>query len=199
MQFPAHLQTLLALLRRLPGVGHRTAERYVFQLLEWTPEQLQQLVRALTELPEKISTCSACGALAEGPLCSVCLDGSRDRRVLCILGHPRDVYAFEATGAFHGMYHVLGGLLSPLERRGPEALGLERLHRRIQALQVHEIILALDTTLEGDATALFLKKELEAAGCRVSRLAFGLPLGSSFEYVDGGTLARALAGRLQVL
>ncbi|MFZ4098766.1 MAG: recombination mediator RecR [Chlamydiia bacterium] len=199
MQFPSHLQTLFAQLRKLPGVGHRTAERYAFQLLEWPPEQLQRLAQTLAELPQRMHHCTACGALAEAALCTICQDRTRDPHQLCILGHVRDVYAFEDTGAFHGLYHILGGLLSPLERRGPESIGLERLHARIQGLQVQEVILALDTTLEGDATALFLHRELEALGCRVTRLAFGLPLGSSLEYVDGGTLARALAGRQQLI
>lgn len=199
MQLPSSLQTLVASLRRLPGVGQRTAERYAFQLLQWPVEQQQKLADSLNQLHSTIRYCSACGSLCEMPLCEICASTHRNRQILCVVGHARDVFAFEQTRAFDGLYHVLGGLLSPMERRGPEAIGIERLKQRLELLGVQEVILALDTTLEGDATALFLRRELEALGCRVSRLAFGLPMGSALEYVDGGTLSRALAGRQQLV
>jgi recombination protein RecR len=197
MQLPSSLQTLIATLRRLPGVGQRTAERYAFQLLEWPLEQQQQLAQAVSQLHTSIQHCTACGCFSEHPLCPICSSTQRNRAVLCVVGQARDVFAFEQTRAFDGLYHVLGGLLSPMERRGPDSIGIDRLKERIGLLQVTEVILALDTTLEGDATALFLKRELELVGCQVSRLAFGLPMGSALEYVDGGTLSRALAGRQQ--
>lgn len=199
MQLPSSLQTLIAHLRRLPGVGQRTAERYAFQLLQWPAEQQQKLAEALKQLHHTVQSCTACGCWSEQPLCAVCSSDRRNRQMLCVVAQPRDVFAFEQTRAFEGLYHVLGGLLSPMERKGPESIGVERLKQRLALLGTQEVILALDTTLEGDATALFLKRELEALGCRVSRLAFGLPMGSSLEYVDGGTLSRALAGRQQLV
>lgn len=194
MQFPAHLLKLQALLRRLPGVGQRTAERYSLQLLEWPEGVLQQLAETLSALPEKVKRCELCGSLTDRSVCDICTCDHRDRTTLCVVAHPRDVIAFEETRSYRGLYHVLPGLLSPMEQRGPESLGLERLATRLAA-GVTEVILALDTTLEGDATALFLQRELSKHGRRVTRLAFGLPLGSALEYVDSGTLLRALIGR----
>jgi recombination protein RecR len=199
MQLPSSLQTLISCLKRLPGVGQRTAERFAFQLLQWPADQQQKLAEALGQLHCSVQHCSACGCLSEHPLCEICSSPSRSRTMLCVVAQPRDVFAFEQTRAFDGLYHCLGGLLSPMERRGPESIGMDRLKQRLEVLGVQEVILALDTTLEGDATALFLKRELEAVGCRVSRLAFGLPMGSALEYVDGGTLSRALAGRQQLV
>ena len=181
MQLPSSLQTLIAHLKRLPGVGQRTAERYAFQLLQWPAEQQQKLAEALRQIQQAVQSCTACGCWSEQPLCAVCGSDRRNRHMLCVVAQPRDVFAFEQTRAFEGLYHVLGGLLSPMERKGPESIGVETLKQRLVLLGTQEVILALDTTLEGDATALFLKRELEALGCRVSRLAFGLPMGSSLE------------------
>lgn len=197
MRLPPTLTTLMTLLKRLPGVGQRTAERYAFVLLQWNEEQLQQLAHSLQSLRRSLTTCSLCGALSEHASCTICLDPQRDRRFLCVVAQPRDIFAFEETRSFHGTYHVLGGVLSPLSQKTPESLRIATLKERVQSQGIQEVILALDTTLEGDATSLFLKRELEGLGCHVSRLAFGLPMGSSLEYVDGGTLSRALSGRQQ--
>ena len=196
MKYPETLLQLFQILKRLPGVGTKSAERFAFHLLQWPPGKLAEFAALLAQLPEALKTCPTCGCLTEkGAPCAFCSDASRDRALLCILASTKDVYSMEETREFKGVYHVLGALLSPMEGKGPQQMGIDRLKRRIQEMGVREVILALDATLEGDATALFLKKELEHFGASVTRLAFGLPMGSSFEYIDGGTLARALAGR----
>lgn len=195
MKYPDHLLKLINLLRRLPGVGSKSAERYAFHILDWTPKQLHELANTLIELPQKIKHCHECGCLMQEPPCHFCNDTRQSSGSLCIIASARDVYPIDATHEFHGLYHVLGGLLSPMDGFGPDQLNLDPLKQRIQKHNITEIVIALDSTLEGDATALYLKKELEPMQLKVTRLAFGLPMGSSIDYVDGGTLARAFIGR----
>jgi len=195
MRYPDHLLKLIHLLRRLPGVGHKSAERFAFHLLTWPQEQLRELGAVIGVTKEKLRQCPSCGCLMGSEGCFFCQTARRNREIMCVLASPRDVFAIEGTQEYHGLYHVLGALLSPLERRGPEHLSLPRLKERLTLHEVKEVVIALDSTLEGDATALFLRKELADCPIRISRLAFGLPMGSSLDYVDGGTLARAFAGR----
>ena len=195
-KFPSHLSTLIAFLKKWPGVGSRTAERYAFHLLDWSEEEIKALASQLSAIKEKISLCPECHALMEEKGCNFCDLAVRDPRALCIVGSAKDIYPIEETRAFRGIYHVLGGLLSPLQRLGPQNLRIDLLKQRVAKHNVEEIIIALDSTLEGDATALFLKKELEALpNLRVSRLGCGLPLNSTLDFIDGGTLAKALSGR----
>lgn len=197
MHYPAHLLKLMELLKQLPGVGTKSAERYAFDMLDWSSSQLEATGKAIATLKANITRCDACGCLKNDQRCPFCEDATRDRTLLCVIASPRDAFAMEKTREFRGIYHVLGGLLSPMEGRGPDTLALPQLMRRIQQFQVQELVIALDSTLEGDATALYLKQELEPHSLRISRLAFGLPMGSSIDYVDGDTLARALSGRRQ--
>ena len=192
MQYPAYLHRLIDALRTLPGVGGRTAERFAFQMLTWSKEELKELSGVIGELPEAVAHCSTCGCLIEEE-CSYCDPNTRLVKTLCVVSSPKDVFAIEETGEYRGFYHVLDGLLSPLEGRGPEVLRLDRLIGRLD--QMEEAIIALDSTVDGDATALYLKNALEKHDIPVSRLAFGLPMGSPLDYVDGGTLARAFSGR----
>lgn len=194
-KYPRPLQQLVETLKRLPGVGIRTAERFAFQMLDWKKEQLQDLAHLVEGICEKIKPCSECGCIAEVEACRFCVPSRSQARQLCIVSSSRDVFSLEQTGEYIGLYHVLEALLSPIEGKGPERINLQKLHQRIENHQVKEVILALDATLEGDATALFLKRELEGLGVSVCRLAFGLPMGSAFEQVDSGTLARAFCGR----
>lgn len=194
MRYPPTLQRLVDVLRRLPGVGTKSAERYAFHLLTWDKPIIEEFASTLTEVPFKLERCPECGALTE-TACALCENPHRNAKQLCVVAGFKDVFAIESTLEYRGLYHVLGALLSPLDKRGPEKLGLPKLMERIKRLQCDEILLALDSTLEGDATALFLKKELEASGIKLSRLAFGMPMGSSLEYVDNGTLAKALISR----
>ncbi len=197
MHYPEHLLKLIQLLKKFPGVGHQLAERFAFHLLTWHPGQLEDLAETIKNTPHKLIPCSTCGCLLDHPHCLFCDLTLRHSDLLCILANPKDVFSIEETREYKGLYHVLGGLLSPLDQRGPEKLSIPQLKHRLANIQVKEIVIALDSTLEGDATALYLKQELADLPVAISRLAFGLPMGSSFDYVDGGTLARAFTGRSQ--
>lgn len=194
-KYPLALQHLIASLKMLPGVGSKTAERFAFHLLTWPDEMLADMAGVVATLKTKIHTCPACHCLMDREVCEFCDTHKRDSSLLCIISSPKDAYAIEETHTYKGLYHVLGGLLSPLDGRTTERLCLPHLLDRISHLQIKEVIVALDSTLEGDATALYMKEHLDQLGIPVSRLALGLPMGSPLEYVDGGTLSRALTGR----
>jgi recombination protein RecR len=193
MNYPAHLIKTISLLRKLPGVGTKSAERFAFELLQWSPEELRLMGETIAGLPQQVHLCAECGSPGESGICVFCQRTTAS--ALCIVGMPRDLFAIEATRTYKGLYHVLGALLSPLNGIGPEKLKIDRLKERIASRSIQEVVIALDSTLEGDATALFLKEELQPLQLKISRLAFGLPIGSSFDYVDGGTLARAFTAR----
>lgn len=195
IKYPLALQQLMTSLKMLPGVGAKTAERFAFHLLTWTPEMLQEFSDQAASLKDKIGTCPQCHCLTDHEHCEFCDTMRRDPSLLCIISSPKDAYAIEETHIYKGLYHVLGSLLSPLDGRTLERLNLPHLLQRISTLNVKEVIVALDSTLEGDATALYLKEQLSQLHIPVSRLALGLPMGSPLEYVDGGTLSRALTGR----
>lgn len=192
-KFPAQLNALIAHLKKLPGVGTRTAERFAFEFLNWEASSLSGISEVLKELKEKVPPCSTCGCLADQGVCRFCTN--RETNALCIISSPRDAYAMEETHTYRGLYHVIEHLLSPLDGRSVQTLRLDKIEERIKQNQISELIIALDSTLEGDATALYLKNALSRPNLSISRLAFGLPVGSTLEYVDGGTLARALLGR----
>jgi recombination protein RecR len=195
MKYPAHLTDLINVLKRLPGVGNKSAERFAFEMLTWPTAHLQEFAQTVRTTPEKLSCCDTCGCLTDASGCGFCAAERRDPSTICIIAYPRDAFSLEETGEYKGLYHVLGGLLSPMEGFGPDRLPTTKLKNRIESLQVKELVIALDSTLEGDATALFLKQELQPFNLQISRLAFGLPMGSSLDYVDGGTLGRAFTGR----
>lgn len=196
MKYPEYMISLINALKRLPGVGNKTAERYAFQMLEWEPHVLQELAHVIGALPEKAKYCAECGCLMEDSGCGFCSSGKRDCSTICVISNMREMFALEQMGAYRGMYHILGGLLSPMDGVGPENLRIGDLLRRVRALEAKEVVIALDSTLEGDATALYLKKRLAELPVAVTRLAFGIPMGSSLDYIDGGTLAYALSGRI---
>ena len=194
-KYPKDLLTLIAHLRKFPGVGKKTAERFAFKLLNWDERELHDFSTLLATLKERILPCPICGCLMEKITCHFCSCSSRNSKYMCVIASQRDVYAIEETGVFNGVYHVLGALLSPLEGKLAENLNLSLLQSRIENLGTEEIILAIDSTLEGDATALFLKEHFQNQNLKVSRLALGLPLGSSLDFVDEGTLSQAFSGR----
>lgn len=194
-QYPSELITLIAYLKKLPGVGRKTAERFAFYLLDWEKEELKKFSSQLGSLKEKITSCPDCGCLKDTDACPFCTAPNRDPSLLCLVSSPRDVYSIEETHAFKGLYHVIGGLLSPLEGRSIEKLNLEKLEKRVKENPIQEVIIAFDSTLEGDATALYLKQRLDICGVKATRLAFGLPMGSSLDFVDYGTLEKAFTGR----
>ncbi|OGN64747.1 MAG: recombination protein RecR [Chlamydiae bacterium RIFCSPHIGHO2_12_FULL_49_9] len=194
-KYPEDLLSLIAHLKKLPGVGSRTAERFAFELLGWPQDSLVQLSHTLKEIREKIPPCSTCGCLTDLGKCKFCDLAARDNSSLCILASPRDVYAVEETRSFRGLYHIVEHLLSPLDNRHVSTLRVDRIQERIEKNSVREVIIAFDSTIDADATALYLKSQLARPNLAISRLAFGLPVGSSLEYIDGGTLTRALTGR----
>ncbi len=192
--YPSSLTMLIEQLKKLPGVGRKTAERFAFKILEWSEKDQKQLASTLDNLHHKLTKCSQCGCFQQENSCSFCHRVFHSA-TLCIIASAKDAYAIEQTRIFQGHYHVLGCLLSPLEGRTPEHLQLEHLKKRISALNITEIILALDPTLEGDTTALYLHEIFQPMGLKVTKLALGLPVGSSLDFIDEGTLAQALNGR----
>lgn len=195
IQYPDHLLKLIDVLKKLPGVGIKSAERFAFQLLDWKEDDLNEMSTILKEVKTKLKECPKCGCLKGEKECGFCESHRQNPTLICVIASPRDVFAIEETREYRGYYHVLGGLLSPLDGIGPDQLKVKPLKERIASLKIQEVVIALDSTLEGDATALFLKQELANLPVTISRLAFGLPMGSSLDYVDGGTLARAFTGR----
>lgn len=195
MKFPSHLTKLIEVLKKLPGVGNKSAERFAFQLISWNKSELNEMASVIHDITTKIHQCAQCGCLADTTSCRFCDDSRMTFGVICVIASPRDAFALEETREFKGSYHVLGALLSPMDGRGPDALQLPKLRERILKHQIKELVIALDSTLEGDATSLYLKRELSDLPLNISRLAFGLPMGSSLDFVDGGTLARAFTGR----
>jgi recombination protein RecR len=191
MRYPESLLKLTRALSRLPGVGPKTAQKLAL-FLAFHREEAEELKAALAGL-EGLGVCRLCGNLAEGPLCPICQDETRDPTLLAVVETVADLYALERSGEFKGRYHVLGGALNPLEGVGPKELNLESLWPRLSEAQ--EVILATSMTVEGEATALYLAEELKKRGVKATRLAYGLPVGGSLEYVDEVTLGRALEGR----
>ena len=187
-------------LSRLPGIGSKTALRLVHHLMKVSKEEAGQLSRAITKLIENIKICKECGNFSEDEFCEVCTNPARDRSVLCVVEEAYEVGAIERTGQYRGMFHVLGGRLSPLDGVGPEELNVAALLRRITESQseIQEVIVATNASVEGEATAVFLEREIRSLGPCVTRLARGIPVGSDLEYVDGTTIAQALVGRREM-
>ncbi len=189
------LEALVQALRRLPGVGVKSASRMAFHLLQHDREGAQMLSQALHQAAVSVRHCSQCHTFTEGELCATCLDPQRDRSKLCVVETPADQSAVERTSAYRGLYFVLMGKLSPLDGIGPRDIGLQKLFDRATAGEVHEVILATNFTAEGEATAHVIGEALKARGLQVTRLARGVPAGSELEYVDLGTIAHALVDR----
>jgi len=185
---------------RLPGIGRKTALRLVHHLMKVPREQPLRLSRALAELTEKIRPCRECGNFSEDEVCEICRHPERDRALLCVVEEAYQVAAIERTGRFGGLFHVLSGHLDPLDGVGPEELNVASLLRRLRSpSDVREVILATNASVEGEATAVYLEQEIRSLGPRVTRLARGIPMGSDLEYVDGSTIAEALAGRREMI
>jgi len=188
------VENLIVQLARLPGIGRRTAQRLAFHILKASPEDALALADAIREVKERIGFCEECFNLAEGPLCPICQDTRRDRTVICVVEDPSDVVAMERTAEFRGVYHVLGGALSPIDGVDPDDLKLSELLERVERNGATEVVLATNPTMTGEATAVYIADRLRGR-CRVTRLASGLPVGGDLEYADEVTLGRAFAGR----
>ena len=194
--YPKSANALIEQLSKLPGVGRKTAQRLAFYILKSDIEDIKNLSEAIINIKKNIIFCDCCGAMTENTICEICTDSDREDSVICVVEEPKDIYAFEKTNSFKGRYHVLGGVLSPLDGVGPDDLNLKSLYERVE--HGMEIILATNPSIEGDTTSLYLAKMLENLGAKVTRLARGLPVGSDLEYMDELTLARAMEGRTVV-
>lgn len=197
------IDDLTAELARLPGIGRKTALRLTYFLLKRSPEESRRLARSIQAVAERVRECSRCGNLTEADPCELCEDRRRDPGVICVVEEAADIGAIERTGEYRGLYHVLGGRLSPLEGVGPDELNIDALLRRLGPSggpngQVSELIIATNPSVEGEATALYLQKLVGPQGVRVTRLARGLPVGGDLEYADGVTIAEALSGRREL-
>lgn len=196
MQHAAPLARLIEALRALPGVGPKTAQRMAFHLLQGGRGGARTLADALVSGLDSISRCKRCRMLTDSELCSICSSNSRDASLLCVVESPADVVAVEQSGSYRGRYFVLHGHLSPLDGVGPEQIGAREFEALLDSGEVREVILATNPTVEGEATAHFLGERTAQRGIQASRIAHGIPIGGELEYVDGGTLAHALAGRV---
>ena len=195
---PEPINELLTALNTLPGIGPRSAERLALHLVQSEAGAVRQLAQAILQARERIRGCPICGALTEQVPCAICADARRDATLVCVVERPVDIISIEKSGTYRGRFHVLGGKLSPLNGIEPEDLRIAELEKRLETEPIREVILALATDVEGDATSFYLAKRLAAKGVKVTRIAHGLPAGSGLEFADELTLSRALEGRREM-
>jgi recombination protein RecR len=195
---PGALARLVGELLKLPGIGPKTAQRLAFHLLKASKEEAISLAQAILDLKEKMRLCPICSNVTEEELCAICQDPNRDASIICVVEEANDLMAVEKTREFRGLYHVLGGTLSPLEGKGPEQLTAKELLKRLGEGMVKEVILATNPNVEGEATAMYLSRLLKPFGVKVTRIARGLPMGGDLEYADEVTLAKSLEGRREI-
>ena len=198
MALPESVAALIAALSKLPGIGPRSAERIALHLVQSETGSVTQLASVIQAAREKVRFCSACGALTVSAVCDICCDSRRDAALLCVVERPVDIFTLEKAGAFRGRYHVLGGKISPLNGVEPEDLRINELEARLGKEPVTELVLALGTDVEGDATGFYLAKRLARPGLKISRIAHGLPAGTGLDFADELTLSRALEGRREM-
>jgi recombination protein RecR len=192
------VEKLINEFRKLPSIGPKSAGRIVYYLLKQTPEQINSFARSLVEMKEKVKFCRLCRNISEEDICHICRDTSRDHKKICVVEDVGDVVIIEKTGRYHGLYHVLRGLLSPIENIGPEELGIPLLMERVKKEKADEVIVALNPTVEGESTAMFIKKMLSPLGIKTTMLASGLPVGGDLEYADEITIGRAISDRREI-
>ena len=195
---PAPVARLIEEFHKLPGIGPKSAQRLTYHLLRIPPEEALALAHAVVDLKERTVLCSVCQNVTEDDPCGICRDDARDQSVICVVEEPLDILAVERTRGFHGRYHVLHGVISPMEGIGPDDLKINELLARIRGGSVHEVIMATNPNLEGEATSMYVSRLLTPLGVRVTRLARGLPMGSDLEYADDVTLSRAIENRQAV-
>ena len=197
MQIAQPLQVAIDELNKLPGIGKKTALRLALFILKSNKESVDQFIKSLTELKSKLRLCSRCFNLAESELCQVCMSQKRDKSIICVVEEASDVIAIERTNEYNGLYHVLGGVLSPLSGIGPDTLKIKELMNRFNSENIKEVLLALNPDTEGETTTLYLAKLIKPLGIRVTRIARGLPIGGDLEFADEATIGRAVNGRLE--
>ncbi len=193
-----YLEVLIKKLSKLPGIGPKSAMRIAFHILSLQREDVNSLARAMVDLKENTFTCSVCGGISDGQICSICQDEKRDRGLLCIVEDAKDVLTIEGAGEYKGLYHVTAGLISPLDGVGPEDLNLRPLLEKCRANTPEEVILALNPSVEGDATALYIARLISPFGMAVTRIAHGLPVGADIEFADNATIVKSFEGRVRI-
>ena len=196
--FPAALERLTEQFARLPGIGSKSAQRLAFHVLSLPDEQAEEFAAAITDAKKTVKTCPVCQNLTDQELCPICADSERNHSVICVVAEPKDVIAMERAREYHGVYHVLHGVISPLNHVGPDDIRIRELLSRVGQGDVQEIIMATNPDTEGEATAMYLSRLLRPVGVKVTRLAYGIPVGSQLEYADEVTLLRALEGRQEL-
>lgn len=198
VQYAKPLARLVGEFEKLPGIGPKSAQRLAFYVLRLSDEEAKTLSDAITEVKAKIGYCKTCYNFTDQDICDICRDSRRSDTNICVVADPRDLIAIEKTGEFHGKYHVLGGVLAPMEGIGPDQLKLRELLLRLQNSEVEEVVLAMNPTVEGDATAMYMAKLLKTLGIRVTRIAHGVPVGGDLDYADQATLIQAFEGRREM-
>lgn len=196
--YPDSIKSLIESFKYLPGIGEKTAERLAFAVLDMPDEKVELFVESMLNVKKKIRSCPKCNTLTEKELCTICSDSTRNQKVLCVVEDVKSVFLFDRLGSYHGKYHVLSGLISPLDGVNPEDIGLDKLISRIKKEKFEEIILAFKPSIEGETTALYIKKILEGLNVTISQIANGIPMGADMEYIDALTLERALSDRKKI-
>jgi len=198
MEYPGPVAKLVNELNKLPGVGPKTAQRLSFFILKQSPEEAEKLARAIVEARRSVKYCSVCSSLTDIDPCLICRNPNRDRSIICVVEDPRDVISIERSREFRGVYHVLKGAISPMDGIGPDDLTIRELLERLKEGNVKEVILATNSSVEGEATAMYVARLLQPMGIKVTRIAHGIPVGGDLEYADEITLARAFEGRREM-
>ena len=196
--FAPPVEKLIEQFERLPGIGYKTAQRLAFFVLDLPKDQAEEFAKAILDAKQTVHTCKVCQNLADGEICSICSDPMRDKGLICVVTDPKDVVALERTREYKGLYHVLHGVISPLNGIGPDQLRIKELLQRVADEDIREVIMATNPDTEGEATAMYLSRLLKPFGVAVTRLAYGVPVGGHLEYADEVTLTRALEGRTQI-
>ena len=197
-QYPRPLAALINEMSKLPGIGSKTAQRLAFHILSFDDKEAERLAHAILTAKKEMRYCSVCGNLTDTDPCGICSDESRDRSVICVVESPKDVMAMERIREFNGMYHVLHGVISPMDGVGPEDINLMSLLKRLQAEDVNELIIATNPNIEGEATAMYIARLIKPTGIKVTRIAHGIPVGGDLEYADEVTLLKAVEGRREL-
>lgn len=196
--YPESLKNLIESFKLLPGIGEKTAERMAFFILNEDEEKTEFFAKSIKEAKQKIRRCSICNAITDKDICEICSNECRNKNTLCVVEDPKSIFLFEKIGAYNGEYHVLDGLISPLDGVDPDDIGIEKLVKRIETNHYDEIIIAVKPSVEGETTAMYIKKIIEGMNIKVTRLASGVPIGTDIEYIDSMTLERALTDRKEI-
>ena len=198
MNYPKDLEKLISYFQKLPGIGEKSAERLAIATLEFSDEEAKEFSDSIISAKKNLTRCQICGHLTDKEICDICSDEGRNKNIICVIEDYKSIFSFEKTGTFKGTYHVLNGLISPMDDIGPEDINLTSLINRVEKLEHPELILALKPTVEGEATTLYIKKILEKKDVTISRLSYGIPIGAEIDYIDNVTLEKALEDRKKI-